>query len=492
MAAGGQQEVTFPVGFRDEQAGQAALVFDIHGCVSGNRAEDTAVNVIFMVQVEHGIEELFERLFPENAHDLAVGFHEFREGAAFGPALHGQALHGFVGFLAGMVGLDESGEHALGEVEPVGAVHVLEHAVFVNHEVGEQAAQPVQGVVGQNGGIGHNDALHRGVADIALMPEGLILKSGQGIGTHNAGEAAEVLGGNGVFLVGHGRGALLALGEAFLHFKHLGALQMPELDAQALNAAGHDGDGGEEMGVAVALHNLGGVRIDFEAENVQGLLFNGRGDNGVGAHGAGNLANADVFDGIGDAGAVAHELGVEAGHLEAEAGGLGVHAVGAADAQGSLVFEGHGSEGLEKGIEILEDEPAGLHQKQGAGRVNDVRGGAAEVDEAGVRADLLFQRGQKGDDVVAGRFLNGQDAVHVNGGFGLDIGQRPGGNLSFLAPGLADGQFDPEPCLVAVFERPDLSHFGPGVTFNHGCFPPWAGEDPLTVRLETLRIKKGP
>ena len=127
-----------------------------------------------------------------------------------------------------MVGLDESGEHALGEVEPVGAVHVLEHAVFVNHEVGEQAAQPVQGVVGQNGGIGHNDALHRGVADIALMPEGLILKSGQGIGTHNAGEAAEVLGGNGVFLVGHGRGALLALGEAFLHFKHLGALQMPE------------------------------------------------------------------------------------------------------------------------------------------------------------------------------------------------------------------------------------------------------------------------
>ncbi len=65
-----------------------------------------------------------------------------------------------------------------------------------------------------------------------------------------------------------------------------------------------------------------------------------------GADGAGELADAEVFGGGVEAGEVALHLGVPEEELEAEGGGLGVDAVGAADDGGVLELDGALLEGV--------------------------------------------------------------------------------------------------------------------------------------------------
>ena len=194
--------------------------------------------------------------------------------------------------------------------------------------------------------------------------------------------------------VRHGRGALLALGETFFHFQHLGALQMAQLYAQALDAAGQDGQGGEEMGIAVTLHDLGGVRVHGQAQTGQGLFLQFGRKEGVGAHGAGDLAHAHALDTGLDALQMALELGVEAGHLEAEAGGFGMDAVGAAHAEHALVLAGQGFQRSQHLFDVFHDELAGLHEQIAVGGVHDVGRRTAQMDVAGVGAHLFFQRSE--------------------------------------------------------------------------------------------------
>ena len=70
-----------------------------------------------------------------------------------------------------------------------------------------------------------------------------------------------------------------------------------------------------------------------------------------GADGARELADAEVFGGVVEAGEVALHLRVPEQQLEAEGGGLGVDAVGAADDGGVLELEGAA---LEDGEEVDE------------------------------------------------------------------------------------------------------------------------------------------
>ena len=92
------------------------------------------------------------------------------------------------------------------------------------------------------------------------------------------------------------------------------------------------------------------------------------------------------------------------------------------------------------------------------------------MDEAGLGPHFFLQGSQKGDDVMARGFLNGQDALHVDvrlvadrlHGFRRDAPQ--------LGPGLAHGHFHREPSPITVFQGPDPTHLRPGVAFDHG-FP---------------------
>ena len=225
--------------------------------------------------------------------------------------------------------------------------------------------------------------------------------------------------------------------------------------------------------MAVALDDLRGHFIHLEAEQVAHDGFHFRRKHGVRPHGPGELAHAHVVEGGGETGTVALEFGIEARHLEREAGGLGVDAVGAAHAEQTLMLQRHLLEHGEDAVERLEDQFAGFHHEQRTGGIHDVGRRTAQMDEPGNGADLLFNGGQEGDDVVTGGFLDFVGAIDesaINGKIGF-LAERFHvgiGNFADAVPRLAYGQLNAQPSLIAVLGRPDFAHFRAGIAFNHG------------------------
>ncbi len=78
-----------------------------------------------------------------------------------------------------------------------------------------------------------------------------------GVGPDEAGQARDPLRADGVLLVGHRRGPFLALGEGLLDLADLGPLEVTDLDGELLDGRGEQGQGGEDLGVAVPLEDLG-------------------------------------------------------------------------------------------------------------------------------------------------------------------------------------------------------------------------------------------
>ncbi len=102
--------------------------------------------------------------------------------------------------------------------------------------------------------------------------------------------------------------------------------------------------------MAVALDYLCGDGYWFEAEfRTDGFFVLGF-EVAEGADGSGELADAEVFGGGVEAGEVALHLGVPEQELEAEGGGFGVDAVGAADDGGVLELDGAVFEGVARAL----------------------------------------------------------------------------------------------------------------------------------------------
>ena len=114
-------------------------------------------------------------------------------------------------------------------------VEVLLHVFGINQQLVDQARQAIKREIQRHRRIGRDHALGRGVRDIALMPQRDILHRRRHIGPHHAGEASEVLRQHRVALVRHRGRTLLALGEEFLGFQHLRALQVPDLRGEPLD-----------------------------------------------------------------------------------------------------------------------------------------------------------------------------------------------------------------------------------------------------------------
>jgi len=226
---------------------------------------------------------------------------------------------------------------------------------------------------------------------------------------------------------------------------------MAQFRGHALDAAGEEAQGGEIGGVAVALDDLRGHRVHGQAEPGQGDGLHPGVEMGVAAHGPGDLAHPDAGERRGEAFPMPGKFGEKRGHLHAEAQGLCVDAVGAADHELALVAHGQLLDDVEQVVDVGQDQLAGPGQQQAVRRVHDVRGRAAQVDEAGRGADALLQGRQEGDDVVPGRLLDFEDAVHVEAGLFPDDDHVGLGNAAQVGPGLAHGQFDLEPGGVTVF-----------------------------------------
>src|SRR5260370_14182758 len=184
-----------------------------------------------------------------------------------------------------------------------------------------------------------------------------------------------------------------------------------------------------------------------------------------GADGSGELADAEVFGGGVEAGEVALYLGVPEEELEAEGGGLGVDAVGAADDGGVLELEGATLEDVGEREDAGADDGGGFFELEGLGGVDDVGGGEAVVEPAGVgcRVDVLGDGGGEGDDVV---LALGFDLVDAGDGEVAAVADGVGGLLRDEAEAgesLRGGDLDGEPAAVLVLVGPDAAHGGASV-----------------------------
>ncbi len=142
-----------------------------------------------------------------------------------------------VGVFAGHAGFGEVEQELAGEDEAAGGFEVLQHAGGVDEELGDEVFGLGEQVVGEDGGVGEDDALGGGVGDVALVPEGDVLEGGLGVGADDAGEAGDLFAGDGVALVRHRAGALLLFGEELFGFADLGALEVADLGGDLVERA---------------------------------------------------------------------------------------------------------------------------------------------------------------------------------------------------------------------------------------------------------------
>ena len=174
---------------------------------------------------------------------------------------------------------------------------------------------------------------------------------------------------------------------------------------------------------------------------------------------------------------VALELPGPAAELHAERHGLGVDAVGTADAERVALLERAAAADLSEFAHVLDDDVGRLDELVAQGGVTQVGAGHAVVDPAAglgvplghVGVDILAHVGEERDDVVVGHGLDGIDFGAVEARVladprGLFLGDAAGTKLGLR---LAGEHFDFLPDGVLVFEREDVAHLGAGVAVDH-------------------------
>ena len=246
---------------------------------------------------------------------------------------------------------------------------------------------------------------------------------------------------------------------------------MTDLHGQALEPTGGDGHLCNHLGVAITRDHLGGHGLAVQAQLVHHLGFHARLEHGVGAHGAAQLAVGDLLVGAGEALFVPLALKREAGQAQAEGGGLGVHAVGAAHAQGVAVLDRAGLQRLRQRLLALDEDLPALHHGQCQPRVEHVAAGHAVVHPAAGRADVLVHVGEEGHHVVVGGLLDLQRALHAERGLGLDLVQVVSRDHPTAGPCTAHGKLDVEPALQLCVVGPDGGHLGPRIPRDHASIP---------------------
>src|SRR5215213_7624008 len=149
--------------------------------------------------------------------------------------------------VAGHAALDEGEQDTAREYDASSAVQVLEHAVLVDLESAQDTGCGAEHVEGQDRGVGEYDALSRGVGDIPLLPEGVVLEADCGVRAQQPGHAAQALSQDRVPLVGHRRGALLPASERLCQLADLSTLGAPDLQRYLLHRRSYDGERRENL-----------------------------------------------------------------------------------------------------------------------------------------------------------------------------------------------------------------------------------------------------
>src|ERR1051325_500139 len=112
------------------------------------------------------------------------------------------------------------------------------------------------------------------MADVALVPEGDVLKGDNRIAADDAGEAAETLARDRVAFVRHGRTAFLAFAEIFFDLENFGALEVTKFRRPTIDARSDHGERAQKLGVTIALNNLSRKRGGFDPEAFANFSLN--------------------------------------------------------------------------------------------------------------------------------------------------------------------------------------------------------------------------
>ena len=138
-----------------------------------------------------------------------------------------------------------------------------------------------------------------------------------------------------------------------------------------------------------------------------------------------------------------------------------------ADGQRVAVAQGQRRQRRAQALLPGDEQIGGVAELQRGGRVPDVVGGEADVHEARVGAELLLEAGEQRDHLVLDARLDREDARRCRPACRPDAGQRLGGDATAPRVGLAHRHLHPEPRLVLRLLAPDASHGGPGVPLDH-------------------------
>src|SRR4029078_85282 len=144
--------------------------------------------------------------------------------------------------------------------------------------------------------VRQEDPFRTRMADIALVPERLVLERGLRVAAQESSETGDPLGEDRVALVGQRARALLPALERLLYLADLGVLQVADLRRDALQAPTEDRDRRQQRRMAVALHDLGAHRVHVQAERREPVGFDVRVEVAVRADRPGDLARADLVD----------------------------------------------------------------------------------------------------------------------------------------------------------------------------------------------------
>jgi hypothetical protein len=245
------------------------------------------------------------------------------------------------------------------------------------------------------------------------------------------------------------------------------ALEPADLQRDLLQRGAGDGHCRAELGVPVALDDLGGDGRRLQPQLPAHLLFQVGIDVGEVAHRSGEPAHGDGGPGPAQALHVAPGLGVPDSRLETEGGGLGMDTVGAADHQRVLVAPGQVPEGPPQPFLAHDQEVGSVPELQGQRGVPDVHGGQAHVDEARVLAQVLLEVGEEGDELVLHALLDFPDPGHVHPGPGADAGEGLGRDAAAPRIGLTDGELHSEPGPVLFLLAPQAGQGRSGVPLDH-------------------------
>ena len=257
--------------------------------------------------------------------------------------------------------------------------------------------------------------------------------------------------------------------------RHLGPLQVADLDRDLLGGRRDQRQHRDQEGVAVALHDLVRDRRGLRARARRRRAPRPRAAGGRRSRPRPRACRRAPPSRADASRSCWRSISAnQTSSLQPEGDRLGVHAVGPPDHRGAAVRLGEGAQSAPDrapaGVDQRRRRAPGCTAERG---VEQVRRGHAAVQIGLLRAEALAHLGQERDHVVVHDRLDLEDPRPDRAApCSRIVSAVPRGSAPGLLHGAHRGDLDLEPGAKARLVGPELAHLGQGVAFDHGLLVP--------------------